>query len=131
MNYDSSAWYGQVVQVGAASLTVKSGEIVLNSSTAGAGAEQFVNGVLTVQLGNGNVATIGDVASGMVFNFNGSSTTLQSSGVSNGVGASVSGAQTAQLVAAMATYSGEAAGVSSPVMTQTATQPSLFASVHQ
>ncbi|MFP6562595.1 hypothetical protein WJ542_30470 [Paraburkholderia sp. B3] len=131
MNYDLSARYGQAVQIGSASLTVESGEIVLNSSMAGAGAEQFVNGVLTLQLGNGNIATISDVTSGTVFNFNGSSATLQNSGVGSSLGASVSDTQTAQLVAAMATYSSGAASVSSPTMTQTATQPSLFASAHQ
>ncbi|BCQ28301.1 hypothetical protein NK8_64900 (plasmid) [Caballeronia sp. NK8] len=110
---------GGIVSMGTTgSLSVGSGSssgtnvVTLYDRLNYSGSATLTNGVLTLQLGNGNVATISNVASGTTFEYYdyGSNhsvvTTLQDTrvGASQLLGASRADTLTSQLVAAMASY---------------------------
>ncbi|WP_433704966.1 hypothetical protein [Paraburkholderia sacchari] len=84
-----------------------SGNISMNASSF-----TVQNGVALIGLGNGNVVTVSNMKSGL-----GADLTTNS--------------QANQLVSAMASYSGSAAGVTSTVAAQAPVEASLFASAHQ
>lgn len=114
----------QVVTSGG-SVTDNNNVLVLTGNVAASGVT-LTRGVASVQLGNGNVATLSGVASGSQIEYIDASghatwTTLTDSGLS----------QANQLTAAMASYSNGASGVSSSTAGQPAVESSLFASAHQ
>ncbi|WP_322030079.1 hypothetical protein [Paraburkholderia sp. J76] len=99
--------------------------LVLTGNIAASGVT-LTGGVASVQLGNGNVATLSGVASGSQIEYVDASghatwTTLTDSGLS----------PANQLTAAMASYSNGAAGASYSTVGQPAVESSLFASAHQ
>lgn len=103
-------------------LTNGSNGLVLTGNIVASGVT-LTGGVMTVQMGNGNVATLSGVSSGTQIEYINAAgqatwTTLNDSGL----------VPVGQLAAAMASYSAPAGGVSSGTPAQTQAQPMLFAS---
>nr|WP_244827982.1 TolC family protein [Caballeronia sp. TF1N1] len=114
---------GAAVQTTTGSVSVNGNVLVLTGSAA---AGTLAGGNLSLQLGNGNVATMSGVSSGTQIEYIDGSGKASWSTLTD----TVSATQASQLVSAMASYSSASTGVSSTLLMQTQDNSALFASSH-
>lgn len=114
---------GAAVQTTTGSVSVNGNVLVLTGSAA---ARTLTGGNLSLQLGNGNVATMSGVSSGTQIEYIDGSGKASWSTLTD----TVSATQASQLVSAMASYSSASTGVSSTLLMQTQDNSALFASSH-